>query len=106
MPSRKFLLCTGECVPADRLADHYPDSHIIGELRYIKANGKRVTALALYECSFSKYPEDYPAILVNLIGDARGIRCTQCNNVVKRWEAGRAAMDAIIERARNYGVSS
>jgi len=99
-PVRKFFLCTGQCVPADRLGD-YPNSHIIGELHYVEDEGQRLTALAVYEVSLgcNAVPPERIHIRVEIIGDARRIKCTvlHCKHL-KRWEIGRSTMMQIVRR--------
>ena len=97
---RRFFLCTGEAVTAEQLY-RYPDSHIIGELRYVVDEGRRVTALARWECSVSTR-DDLPLkpdVDVYLIGDARDIkcRCPGCTNK-ERWEIGQAAFLQLMSR--------
>jgi hypothetical protein len=103
---RRFFLCTGEAVTADRLA-LYPNSHIIGELRYVLDEGKRVTALARWESSFSTRlePPIKPAVDVYLIGDARDIKCRYdgCHNK-ERWEIGQAAFIRLLSRYGKYDM--
>ena len=95
---RKFMLCTGECLPADELPAH-PASHIIGELRHLIDEGRKITALAVYERSVDveEVPDALPLIRVELIGDARRIRCTRCMRR-ERWETGKAAIEALVAR--------
>jgi hypothetical protein len=99
---RKFFLCTGECVPADKLAD-YPGSHIIGELRYVVDEGQRIGALAVYESSLPSgaTPPVMIEIRAEIIGDARRIKCTilHCKHV-KRWEIGRTTFIQLQQRYR------
>jgi len=101
---RRFFLCTGECVTADKLAQ-YPESHIIGELRYIADEGSnKVTALARYDVSVGvdHVPPSLPKIDVYIIGDARRIKCRVegCENT-QRWEIGKARFLQLMKR---YGV--
>lgn len=104
--SRTFKLCTGETVSEEKLGS-YPNSHIIGELRYVSDEGRRVTALAVYEKSVcvEQVPYAVPPLRAELIGDARKIKCTLCIHR-ERWEIGKAAMGAIIDRARRNGAGS
>ena len=98
--ARKFFLCTGQCVRADQLGD-YPQSHIIGELRYVFDEGQKMTALAIYEVSFASsiVPPIDVRIRVEIIGDARRIKCTYRDCVhFKRWEIGRAAALQLLQR--------
>lgn len=99
-PVRKFFLCTGECVQWFELVN-FPESHIIGELRYVPFEGEKVTALAVYEISLptSMIPPIKTEIRVEIIGDARRIRCTvrTCEQL-KRWEIGRPALHRLIQR--------
>jgi len=99
--TRKFFLCTGQCVRADQLGN-YPQSHVIGELHYVLDEGLRVTALAVYEVSLpsSLIPSVNAQIRVEIIGDARKIRCTfaGCYNF-KRWEVARSTLVQRYERA-------
>lgn len=91
-PRRRFFLCTGQCVMTEQLGQ-YPDSHIIGELRYVVDEGRKVTALARYEVSVNAAnpPTALPKIDVYLVGDARQIKCRypKCKNL-ERWEIGKA----------------
>src|SRR5919106_1704908 len=91
--NRKFFLCTGQAVAPDQLAK-YPESHIIGELRYLMDEEQRVTALAVYEVSLPivDVPADLPALRAEIIGDARRIKCTCCQHR-ERWEMGKAAIE-------------
>lgn len=95
---RKFFLCTGQAVPADQLRN-YPRSHIIGELRYLLDEGHKVTALALYETArfVTDVPHDVPEIRAEIIGDARRMKCTWCENS-ERWEIGTAAVRQLISK--------
>jgi hypothetical protein len=99
--ARKFFLCTGECVKADQLAK-YPNSHIIGELRYLSDDGLMLTALARWEESISTsavLPIN-PEVDIDVIGDARNIKCRypRCRNKKKAWKIGRAALMQISQR--------
>lgn len=96
---RRFFLCTGEAVPAEQLRLH-PNSHIIGELRYLPEEGEMVTALAVYEQSLpaDSLPLLDPRIRVEIIGDARGIKCTCCHRQYKRWQIGKVAVRQLIQR--------
>jgi hypothetical protein len=81
---RRFYLCTGQCVTADKL-DQYPDSHIIGELRYVSDEGcKNVTALMVYRRSLlvTNKPTAMPKVLCRQLGDVRGFECLypRCSN--------------------------
>lgn len=93
---RTFKLCTGQEVKHDQL-HHYPHSHIIGELRYVLEEGVKVTALALYEHSVSvtDAPPFRPPVRVEIIGDARRIRCTCCIRREK-WMIGKAARRLLV----------
>lgn len=97
---RRFFLCTGQCVAYKDLYK-YPKSHILGELRHITDEGRRVTALALYETPVSadSVPPVKPVITVHIIGDARLIkcRCADCTNS-QRWEIGRAGFLSLMDR--------
>jgi len=103
---RRFFLCTGEAVTADRLA-LYPHSHIIGELRYVLDEGRRVTALARWECSVTTRlePPIKPDVDIYLIGDARDIKCrfAGCHNK-ERWEIGQAAIMQLLSHYRKYDM--
>lgn len=99
-PVRKFFLCTGECVPVDQLGN-YPESHIIGELRYVLDDGQRVSALMVYEVSLptNVHPPVEPEIRAEIIGDARRIKCTQTDCYrVKRWVLGRQSFMQLQQR--------
>jgi hypothetical protein len=97
---RLFSLCTGECVEYKDL-HKYPQSHIIGELRYLTDEGRRVSTLALYETTVraDQVPPLRPDIRVYLIGDARMIKCrfAGCENI-QRWEIGKAAFEQLMRR--------
>lgn len=97
---RRFLLCTGQCVYHEDVYK-YADSHIIGELRYVTDEGRKVTALALYETPVSSgvVPPIAPSIIVYIVGDARMIKCrfAGCNRS-QRWELGRAGFLALMNR--------
>lgn len=101
-PARKFFLCTGECVKADQLAA-YPNSHVIGELRYVVDDGQRLTALAVYEISLASniVPPGNVRIRVEIIGDARRIKCTvlHCEHFFKCWKTGR---DTLLQLSQHY----
>jgi hypothetical protein len=79
--------------------EKYPHSHIIGELRYVTDEGRKVTALAVYEKSvlIEDPPVILPPIRVEIIGDARRIKCTCCHHR-ERWEIGKAAFMALMQR--------
>jgi len=97
---RRFFLCTGEAVDEDYLCKH-PHSHIIGELRHVLDDERKVTALARWEVSVSTHGDVplKPEVDVYLIGDARGIKCRfpGCKNV-ERWEIGQAAFMQLMSR--------
>lgn len=101
---RRFFLCTGEAITADRL-HLYPSSHIIGELRYVLDEGRKVTALARWEFSFSTLqdPPIKPDVDIYLIGDARDIKCrwSGCLNK-ERWEIGQAGFMQLMSRYGKY----
>ena len=106
MPSspreRRFFLCTGQSVQYKDLYK-YADSHIIGELRYLTDEGRRVTALALYETpvSAAQVPPTMPNIIVHIIGDARLIKCRHAGCTrSQRWEIGRAGFLSLMDRMR------
>jgi hypothetical protein len=85
----------------------YPNSHIIGELRYIKDEGyNKLTALARYDVSVSvmHVPSSLPEIDVYFVGDARSIKCRfkGCKNI-QRWEIGKARLLQLMKR---YGVET
>ncbi len=97
---RRFFLCTGQCVAYKDLHKH-PESHILGELRYVTDEGRKVTALALYEMPVSAgtVPPVKPVIIVHIIGDARLIKCriAGCTKS-QRWELGRAGFLSLMDR--------
>lgn len=97
---RRFFLCTGQCVDYADLHLH-SKSHILGELRYLTDDGRKVTALALYETTVraDQVPPLKPKIRVYLIGDARMIQCgfAACENL-QRWEIGKAAFEQLMRR--------
>lgn len=104
MPSslseRRFFLCTGHCVTYKDLYKH-SDSHILGELRYLTDEGRKVTALALYEMPVSadQVPPLKPGIIAYIIGDARMIKCryADCTRS-QRWEISRAGFLTLMDR--------
>lgn len=97
---RRFFLCTGQCVEYKDLY-RYPKSHIIGELRQLTDEGRKVTALAVYEKSVSatEIPPIKPEIRMYAIGDARLIKCKYggCTRS-ERWEIGKAAFMILMQR--------
>lgn len=100
-PSKtRYMLCTGECVLYEDLYKH-SSSHIIGHLRYLVDEGKRVTAFARWDVSVSAdiVPPVEPVIDVDIVGDARNIKCRYagCKNTV-RWEIGKAALEVLFTR--------
>lgn len=97
---RRFFLCTGQCVKTTDL-HKYPDRHILGDLRYMTDERRRVTALALWETPVSAgtVPPLKPVILVYIIGDARLIKCRYAGcGKSQRWELGRAGFLALMDR--------
>jgi hypothetical protein len=97
---RRFFLCTGQCVAYKDLYK-YPKSHILGELRYVTDENRRVTSLALYETpvSAAQVPPVTPKIIVHIIGDARLIKCRHAGCTrSQRWELGRASFLALMDR--------
>jgi len=97
---RRFFLCTGQCVSYKDL-HKYADSHILGELRYLTDEKRKVTALALYEMPVSAgtVPPVKPVIIVHIIGDARLIKCRYADcTKSQRWELGRAGFLSLMER--------
>jgi hypothetical protein len=102
---RKFFLCTGQVVKYSDL-HKYPASHIIGELRYLTDEGKKVTSLALYDvpaCA-NQVPPLKPEIRLYVIGDSRMIKCmypisteAKCGRL-ERWEIGKAAFQQLMQR--------
>ena len=110
MPSseRRYFLCTGECVPFRDLYK-FPNSHIIGHLRYVVRDGHRLTALAVYEISANtkQVPPIDPEIRVELIGDARNIKCRYYGCRRKEyWEISKAAFMQLIQRYQKDAVST
>lgn len=96
---RRFFLCTGQCVTYKDL-HKYADSHILGELRYLTDEGRRVTALALYETTVSaaQVPPLKPVLVAYIIGDARQIKCRYAGCArSQRWELGRAGFLALMD---------
>lgn len=97
---RRYFLCTGQSV---RYADlhKYPESHVLGELRYVTDETRRVTALALYltPVSAGHVPPVTPIIVAYIIGDARLIKCRypDCGKL-QRWELGKAGFLALMDR--------
>jgi hypothetical protein len=101
---RRFFLCTGQCVTADKLSE-YPHSHILGELRYVRDEGRRVTALAVWNISVPAGLGSIRDIIkktsirLEVIGDARGIKCTHPGCLrEERWEIGKAAFLVLMQR--------
>jgi hypothetical protein len=93
---RLFFLCTGQAVGMDWLTKH-PGSHIIGELIHILEEQVTVTALALYEVSvaIASPPATMPPLRMEIVGNARKIKCTCCDNLSK-WHMGKAAINNVI----------
>jgi len=101
---RRFFLCTGDVVRPSELyknQEKYKDAHILGELRYMTDEGRKVTALALYETPVGALtvPPVKPVILLYLIGDGRLIKCRYPYCIrYQRWEIGKAAMSQLMSR--------
>ena len=99
-PVRRFFLCSGQCVEEKDLYK-YPDAHILGDLRYVTDEGRKVTALALWlvPTSARMVPPLLPVVVAFLVGDARMIRCrfADCARS-QRWEIGRGGMLALMGR--------
>jgi hypothetical protein len=79
----------------------YADSHILGELRYLTDEKRKVTALGLYETPVSAgtVPPVKPVIIVHIIGDARLIKCRYADcTKSQRWELGRAGFLSLMDR--------
>lgn len=97
---RRFFLCSGQIVTFDKL-DRYPHSHIIGELRQVKDEGRKVTALAVYEISLpvADPPVVLPPVRVEIIGDARRIKCTCCIRR-ERWEIDKNVLMILLQHHR------
>lgn len=102
---RRFFLCTGQAVTVEQLM-LYKHSHILGELRYVSDEGRRVTALAIYEQSMAALhgaPSLSRPVRMELIGDARKIQCTLCEHM-ERWEIGKAGFLALMSRYQKVMV--
>jgi hypothetical protein len=79
----------------------YPQSHILGELRYVTDEGRRVTSLALFltPVAANIVPPVNPIIVAYIIGDARLIKCRHAGCFrSQRWERGRAGFLALMDR--------
>jgi hypothetical protein len=108
---RRFFLCTGQVVKYSDL-HKYPDSHILGELRYVTDEGKKVTSMALYDvpaCA-ANVPPLKPEIRLYMIGDSRMIKClypisaeVKCGRL-ERWEIGKAAFLQLVQRYEKVHV--
>ena len=108
---RRFFLCTGKVIYLADVAkdpEKYAGSHIIGELVYITDESRRVTALAIFENSIcaNEVPPANPEIVNYAIGDSRKIWCRhgirtpyRCARK-QRWEIGKAAMTALMEKMK------
>lgn len=103
MPSnpteRRFFLCTGQCVAYKDL-HKFADSHILGELRYLTYESRRVTTLAIYETPVSagEVPPIKPVIVdYSLVSPKIDCRFPHCINS-QRWEIGRAGFLALMDR--------
>lgn len=97
---RKFFLCTGEAVEVDYLCKH-PHSHIIGELRPVMDDERRVTALARWDVSISTCAviPVKPEIDGYMLGDGRSWKCRYPGCERRwRWDIGRAAMLTLMSR--------
>jgi hypothetical protein len=79
--------------------DAHPQSHIVGELRYVSDGGRKVTALAVYDMSLpsAQPPVVLPPIRAEIVGDAKRIRCTCCIHR-QDWEIGKSALQALFAR--------
>lgn len=97
---RRFFLCTGQCVKYSDL-HKYPESHILGELRYVTDEGRKVTSLALYLTPIGAgvVPPVNPVVVAYIVGDARMIRCRVAGcDKSQRWGLGRAGFLALMDR--------
>src|SRR5262245_50128519 len=102
---RRFFLCTGQCVKYQDL-HKYQNSHILGELHYIADEGHQVVAVALWEVTPPAIcvPPLNPSVILDIIGDARRIKCRHAGCKRKeRWEISKAAFLALMSR---YGKES
>lgn len=96
---RRFFLCTGQCVAYKDL-HKYADSHILGELRYLTYESRRVTTLAIYETPVSAgtVPPIKPVIVdYSLVSPKIDCRYPHCTNS-QRWELGRSGFLALMDR--------
>lgn len=102
--ARTFMLCDGNYYPAERLPE-FPDLHIIGELVYRSISSRDVSGLALYQDAYSviDIPEYLPPCHGVAIGLLVEIPCTKCSRST-RWEPGKAAISAILEKAKHNGA--
>lgn len=102
MPTEaRYFLCTGECVPYEKLHEH-AGSHIIGHLKDVQfGDDKKVTVLALWNLSVPTtiVPPVAPVIDVEIVGDARNIRCQfpGCGQS-GHWEIHMSAFLALMRR--------
>jgi hypothetical protein len=97
---KRYFMCNGRAVKYTDLYKH-PNLHIIGDLRYLVDEGKRVTALARWEKSHptDAVPPIDPEIDLYIIGDARSIKCRHAGcDRHPRWEMGKAAISALLEK--------
>ena len=96
------MLCTGKVVKYSELHKFAGSHiHILGDLRYMTDEGRRVTALALYltPVSTTIVPPVTPIIVAYIIGDARLIKCRYADcTQSQRWELGRAGFLSLMDR--------
>jgi hypothetical protein len=99
-PECRFFICTGHVVSYSDLHKH-ADSHILGELLYIRTNDRNVTALARYKKSIGadSVPLLNPDIVEFIVGDVLWIKCGFGGCPRKpNWELGRAGILALMDR--------
>lgn len=96
---QRYFLCTGQCVTYKDLYK-YAGSHILGELRYVTFESRRVTALAIYETPVSAgtVPPVNPVIVdYTLVSPIVKCRFGDCKRT-QRWEIGKSGMLALMDR--------
>jgi hypothetical protein len=93
---RRFYLCSGVVVGYSKLHTH-PSSHILGEIVNLTEDGKRVTALAVWDVSAltTEVPPLNPPVSTWAM-EAR-VKCRRCHHQA-RWQIGDVAFSVLMER--------
>jgi hypothetical protein len=102
--SKKYFLCTGELVNAEKI-HKFPSAHIVGELRLTtdRESGRTVSELAVFRQSLptTDVPLIRPAVAA-YVSHSRKVCCSLCDRG-PRWVINQSAFMALM---RHFGVTS